>query len=273
MDTGLIRAAGAELRYRRLPRDGARTLLLLHGITDGAAAWSRVADALAPGYDLVMPDARGHGGSSRVDAAPDVATLAADAAAVLDALSLGPVLVWGHSMGAETAAALAASRPDLVAAAVLEDPPFGRTEAAEQDGPDPHLDGFAALLADMRSMSEGERLAVATRQNPTWDAAENEAWAATKAQFDPTMLALLARGLGLGWRHRLAAMRCPVLLVTGDPELGAIVTPEIAAAALEALPDGRAVRIAGAGHSIHRDRFDQTLAHVLAFLAEAAPGR
>jgi len=39
-------------------------LVLLHGFSENGLCWSRVAKALEGEYDVIMPDARGHGLSS-----------------------------------------------------------------------------------------------------------------------------------------------------------------------------------------------------------------
>jgi pimeloyl-ACP methyl ester carboxylesterase len=72
----------------------------------------------------VAYDARGHGES---DPAPDPAAygyaeLAADALVVLDAAGAREAVLMGQSMGAATAAAVALSAPDRVAALVLVTP-------------------------------------------------------------------------------------------------------------------------------------------------------
>ena len=275
METSAVATPDATLAYRRRGRRGAPVLLLLHGITDGAATWDRVASELEDAFDLVIPDARGHGDSSRTAAEIDIATLAGDAAALLDALGLAKVAVWGHSMGAATGAALAASRPELVRALVLEDPPYraddpeGPLDATPASSPEPdvHLQAFLALLVAMREMTPAERLAIARRDNPTWDPAEQGPWAETKAAFDPAFS--VPGGLGRGWRRILEAVAVPTLLVTGDPERGGIVTPDVAAEAVALLSHGEAVRIVAAGHSVHRDAFDDTLDAARAFLAQA----
>jgi pimeloyl-ACP methyl ester carboxylesterase len=77
------------------------------------------------GFTAVPYDARGHGES---DPAPEgdaytYPELAADMAAVADAQSpSAPVVVAGHSMGAQTAAAFALTHPDRVAALVAIGP-------------------------------------------------------------------------------------------------------------------------------------------------------
>lgn len=275
MDTGIIDTGDARLAYRRRGPRSAPPLLLLHGITDGGATWDRVAAALETEFDLIIPDARGHGASSRVRGPVDVPTLARDAAAVLDGLGVARAAVWGHSMGAATAAAMAAARPALVSALILEDPPYRDGDPGAGDPPaqgdaappDPHLDAFLALLVAMREMTPAERLAIARRDNPTWAAAEQSPWAETKAQFDPRFS--VPGGLGRGWRETLAAVAAPTLLVTGDPERGGIVTPEVACEAVALLPRGHARRIAGTGHSVHRDAFDTALDTARAFLLQS----
>jgi pimeloyl-ACP methyl ester carboxylesterase len=57
------------------------------------------------------------------------------------------------------------------------------------------------------------------------------------------------------------------LLVTGDPESHAIVTPEIAQQAARLWQNGEVVQVPGAGHSIHRDRYAETMAPIQAFLS------
>src|SRR5205823_1964466 len=132
-----VQANGITIHYYRTGSDKKPSILLLHGITDSGLCWPRVAHDLEGGYDVIMTDARGHGHSG---ASTDfsIALLADDAAAVIRALGLEKPYVWGHSMGAITAATLAAAYPDLVRAIVLEDPPL-RDEPLFQKIPDKAL--------------------------------------------------------------------------------------------------------------------------------------
>jgi pimeloyl-ACP methyl ester carboxylesterase len=62
---GVIETDRARLRYFRsggeLP-----SVVLVHGFTDSALYFTRVAEALATDYDVVAYDARGHGISTRL---------------------------------------------------------------------------------------------------------------------------------------------------------------------------------------------------------------
>src|SRR5689334_11621176 len=131
---GQINANGITIHYYRSGGDKKPSILLLHGITDSGQCWPRVAVDLEGSYDTIMTDARGHGHSG-ASADFSIALLADDAAAVIRALGLEKPYVWGHSMGAITAATLAAAYPGLVRAVVLEDPPL-RDEPRFQETPD-----------------------------------------------------------------------------------------------------------------------------------------
>ncbi len=115
---------------------------------------------------VLATDARGHGRSGLPAEPVSEAVLAADAAMVLDDLAAGPVLVVGHSMGATTAAQLGRIRPDLVSAAVLEDPPvFGR-ELLPAGCPVPDW------LTDLRALDPQDTLDRGRADNPRWSADE-----------------------------------------------------------------------------------------------------
>ena len=64
----------------------------------------------------------------------------------------------------------------------------------------------------------------------------------------------------------VSTINCPVLLLTGDPARGAIVTPEAAAEAARLWRVGQVVHVAGAGHNIRRDRWEPFRAAVTTFL-------
>lgn len=95
-------------------------LLAVHGITANGLSWATVAAHL-PEQRVLAPDLRGRGRSNRMPGPYGLRRHAADLAALLDADGGGARVVLGHSMGAFVAAALAASRPDLVARLVLID--------------------------------------------------------------------------------------------------------------------------------------------------------
>ncbi|HEY3685261.1 MAG TPA: alpha/beta fold hydrolase [Streptosporangiaceae bacterium] len=101
--------------------DAGPPVLLLHPLALSGAVWDQVAAFLGGAYRAVAMDARGHGGSSWDGRPFTVADMAADAAAVIEELDLGPAHVVGMSMGGSTALVLAETRPDLVDGLVIAD--------------------------------------------------------------------------------------------------------------------------------------------------------
>jgi pimeloyl-ACP methyl ester carboxylesterase len=79
--------------------------------------------------------------------------------------------------------------------------------------------------------------------------------------------ALAAVAQATPWREVISRIQCPILLITGDPEPYAIVTPEVAQEAAHLWKYGEVLHISGAGHNIHRDRYDETMTPVRAFLS------
>jgi pimeloyl-ACP methyl ester carboxylesterase len=264
---GNVETNGITVHYHRTGSAGKPVLLLLHGITDSGRVWVRVAGNLADGYDIITTDARGHGESSDLTTGFSIPMLADDTAGVITGLGLQRPFVWGHSMGAITAATLAANYPELVRAVVLEDPPL---VAATPDpgGASREQDAAASRPAfpDFRAMSSQERLATAAAMNPGWHPDELPPWAESKAQFDPAIGNHFASFQGYPWRDVLARIVCPALLITADPEAGAIVTPAVAQEAAALLKQGQVVHIPGSGHNIHREQYEQTMLAVTAFL-------
>jgi pimeloyl-ACP methyl ester carboxylesterase len=220
---------------------GDRRALLLHGLGSDGATWWRLASELAEdGYLVVAPDLRGHG-RSPVAADHRIGTLAADAAA----LGSGWDLVVGHSLGGAIAADLLARPAVGIAAAVLVDPVL-RLE--DQDRPELH----ARLRAEAGGMTAED----IRRVHPEWD--ERDVWRkvmATRAVTPDVIDAVLHDNdpwdvlpLVTGWAAR-------VHLLAGDPELGGSLPVELIAR----LDDGDRITgevVAGAGHSIHRERPD-----------------
>ena len=96
-------------------------LLLLHGLMGRATTWNETATWLTPHFRVVALGQRGHGLSDKSDHASSREHYVADIATVIEALGIGPSIIIGHSMGELNAWTLAARRPDLVKALVLED--------------------------------------------------------------------------------------------------------------------------------------------------------
>jgi pimeloyl-ACP methyl ester carboxylesterase len=99
---------------------GAPTVLLLHGwMASGGLNWFRTFDGLGEHFHVLAMDMRGHGRGIRSSRRFRLADCADDAAALLDALGTGPVIVVGYSLGGPVAQLLWKRHPDLVEGLVL----------------------------------------------------------------------------------------------------------------------------------------------------------
>lgn len=108
-------------RHHVHPDPSRPTLLLLHGWTANAdLQWFTAYEALAAEYSFVAIDHRGHGRGLRADVPFTLEDAADDAAALVEALGVGPVITVGYSMGGPISLLLARRHPHLVRAVVVE---------------------------------------------------------------------------------------------------------------------------------------------------------
>ena len=254
-------------------REEGPSLLLLHGFAGSAHCWPDAVDRWSGDYRVVTVDARGHGDSPRwtpdqLEDQPwqvlvdDLVVLLEDLAAVG---ILRPVLV-GHSMGAGTAAAASARRPELVRALVLEDPPWDAEPAAD----DPvratrHEAWFTSFRVDMEA-----RIAERRRERPGWPESELAPWAMAKVQAHPEMLASPRLRPEATWRDTVTALDVPTLVVTGDQD-DAVIVGSRTRAELDSLANAHltVAVVAGASHTVRCDNVEAYHAVVDPFIARA----
>ena len=94
-------------------------LLVINGTSQSLGFWVDTVQAWAGSYRVITYDLRGMGGSERGSGAISVASLAEDAAALLDALEVPRAHVLGYSLGSAVAQELALAAPEKVASLVL----------------------------------------------------------------------------------------------------------------------------------------------------------
>ena len=99
-------------------------VVINHGAGDDGLCWSRVAMELEQDYDVILPDARGHGKSASGAGDYSTSQRVADLVGIIHSLKLDRPAIGGHSMGADTCLHLAANYPDLTRGIFLEDPPI-----------------------------------------------------------------------------------------------------------------------------------------------------
>lgn len=112
-------STGVTLPYVEQGSPTGVPVLMLHGITDSWHSFEPVLPHLPARVRALALTQRGH---ADADQSPDgyrTRDFAADAAAFIEALGLGPVVLVGHSMGTTNALRLAIDRPDLVRGLVL----------------------------------------------------------------------------------------------------------------------------------------------------------
>lgn len=240
-------------------------LVLAHGFSDNGMCWLPVAQALSADYDVILPDARGHGLSSRVQPG-QVANRAADLAAFISALGVERPVVGGHSMGGITASVVGAHHPDLARALILEDPAWfdRRPEQAplvREDSP------WHKELQDYAGQTVEEVMEKCRAASPRWAEIELRPWAESKKQLDLNVFMMRDSLMELDWKEIARRISVPTLLVTADVDKGGIVSPENAQKARELNPLIRVAHIAGVGHSIRRENFSAYMAAVTGFLS------
>jgi hypothetical protein len=102
------------------------------------------------------------------------------------------------------------------------------------------------------------------RKHPRWSAGDCEGWVYSEKKVSLDYLKRFTSG-GIRWNEFVGDISCPALLISAQRGIVSEDTARVAARAIRSL---KTVRIKGAGHSIHRDRFEEFLEVVARFLGE-----
>ena len=270
--------ARGELAALRGGTPGGPRLLCLHGWLDNAASFLPLAPHLA-GFDLVALDLPGHGASAHRAPGYDYAFVdwVHDALDAMDALGWDRADWLGHSMGGAIAASVAAAAPARVRRLALVEalgPVAAEAQGAGKRLRDavaarraltgkpprliPDLDtAVAARLAASRMTPEAARLIVERNLRPIEG---GYAWRSDPRLTLPSHLRLTEETV----QSLLRAIEAPVLVIAADPA-PPYFTPDVRAARLACLADGRVEVIPG-GHHLHMEQPARVAAPLLDFL-------
>jgi pimeloyl-ACP methyl ester carboxylesterase len=244
--------------------------VLLHGATDNGLCWTPVAEELADRYDVIMPDALGHGLSDRLNPDSKSGNSVTLMVMLIEGLGLDKPVIMGHSMGAGTTIGIAIEYPILPRAIILEDPGW-RTEeelALERDESRIHQrESFIKTFTGYGKRTLEELINECRTNNPLWSEAEIGPWAASKLQFDPALFSA-GRFEMPSYIEQVPRIQCPILLITAENGIVSAKTAEHASKLWASKSIFRSVRIKGAGHNIRRERYDEFMAALNHFLEE-----
>jgi pimeloyl-ACP methyl ester carboxylesterase len=244
-------------------------LVLAHGITDDGLCWSPVANALSGQYDVIMVDCRGHGRSGAPDDGYNQVTMATELAGLIEGLGLGNPFLLGHSMGAATALVLAGLYPDLPRAILLEDPPNFWSPPDTSPQADDRRSSMQSWMVNLKRKTHSELLTECRMANPDWQEAEFLPWVDSKHRFSLKITQLFhQKGESPGeLSDLLKKINCPAMLITADPERGAILGEDDVNRLKTFVPHLENVLITGAGHNIRREQFSRYMSVVREYLS------
>jgi len=254
---------------------GHAPILFLHGGALTARTWDVVCLGLRRDHHCVALDQRGHGDSEWspvMDYAPDAH--ARDIDGVLDAFGFDRAVLVGQSMGGLNAFVYTTRHPERVAGLVLVDVgPEIQLRGAQRIGDfvanTAEIDSIDAFveqamvfnpLRDRRLLTYSVHNSVRQRPDGTWVRKNDTRF------FGQVGAEEISRRIAAYWQA-VDTIRCPTLVVRGARS--DVFLDDAAERFARALPDGRWVRIEGAGHTVQGDNPVGLIGAIRDFLGDA----
>jgi len=235
-------------------------VVLLHGLIGNGPVWTPLARALEGEFDVVMPDARGHGGSSAPDHGYRYDDHASDVVGLIRGLHLARPVLLGHSMGGMTAAVVASRGAGIIRGLILVDPTFlspdRQREVRDSDVVDQHRRALGLQKSDLAAE-------IAAR-HPRRSSEIVELLAEARLKTSVHAFDVLTPP-NPAYRDVVSAIEVPSLLVIGDAP---VVTLEVASELRGLNPRVRIEQIKDAGHGLPFDQPERLAELVASFLRE-----
>ncbi|MBO9731452.1 MAG: alpha/beta hydrolase [Chitinophaga sp.] len=248
---------GIRLHYTRTGGNKP-PLILLHGLMTNGLCWSHIARVLETDYDVIMPDARGHGLSGKPGHGYQYEDHASDIIGFISALQLPAPVLLGHSMGGMTAAVVASRIPAALCSVILADPTF-LSPAVQQEV---YESDVAAQHQKILGQSLEELIAAARIRHPKRSPEITETYANARLQTSMAAFDVL-RPPNPDYRELIRRIDIPTLLLFGDK---GVVQVDMAEELQQLNPRLQAGLIRDAGHSLHMDQPEEFIMMMKTFL-------
>ena len=255
--TAICETNGMYLHYTRTGGNSL-PLILLHGLTANGICWTALARDLEREYDVIMPDARGHGESSVPDDGYRYEDHANDVIGLIKALRLASPVLIGHSMGGMIATVVAGRHPKLLRGLILADPSFLSPEVQREVRDSDVVDQHRRIL----KMSLDEIVADARNRHPQRSSELLELLAQARLQTSMSAFDVLAPPYP-DYMQLVRSIDVPTLLVIGE---NGVVSSDVAAELQRVNPNFHVEKISKTGHGLHYDQPKHFAAIVKSFL-------
>jgi pimeloyl-ACP methyl ester carboxylesterase len=225
---------GAEVVYRM--RRGRDPLVLLHALGCDASMWDGVVASLPPDRALIVPEMRGHGGSTLGWRAPSVDQWAADVVEILRRNEIVAPAIAGLSMGGYVGLAIAAARPGLARAYGFVD----TTAAPDDEGGRARRAAGCAMIrrSGWRAFADALIPSLLNDNRPRFAEHRDHLVAMLGRSGDsglpPTLMALAGRA---DRRSLLPSLRVPAAVVVGSVD--ALTPPDASRALAAGIPGSK----------------------------------
>lgn len=239
-------------------------LLLIHGVGLDATIWDRMLPELARHHRVIVYDMLGHGASPRPEPDVTLRDYAVQACRLLDHLGIAGCAVAGFSMGALVVEEMAISFPAHVTRLAAISGVYARTPAQQLAVRTRALEiavrGVAHLIAPALERWLTPQFRTANPelvQSIEKRMRENDATGYLRSQ---AIFATADEDLA----HRVDAIRCPALIVTGEHDSGS--TPEMATGLAAHIAGSQVVIMPGLRHLLPIEAPAVLARHLIEFL-------
>jgi pimeloyl-ACP methyl ester carboxylesterase len=244
-------------------------LLLIMGLGATHVWWHRLTPILSSRFRTILFDNRGVGESDMPPGPYDMAAMADDAMAVLDAAKVDSAHVFGASMGGMIAQELALQYPDRVRSLILGCTSCGGRESvpARREV----LDALGARAAMTREEATRVMVPFIFDAGTPRDLVEEDLAIRLAANVpnEGYFAQLQAIRAWTGTHARLGTIAVPTLVIHGETD--ELVPPENGRILARAIPNATLAIIPRASHIFFTDQFEPSRAALVAFLEQRVP--
>ena len=269
------------LNYAEGPDNGP-PILFIHGITDNWRSFLPIMPSITMRWHIYAIDLRGHGKSGHTTGHYTYRDYTRDLRKFIKKEINQPTILFGHSLGGMIATMLAADNPEIEALVIGDSPPnydgsmrkdlikrmsyWRRAKETAEKGET--VSDVLRLLGEKKLMWGNVVI-----DDPIFLLRTAMRWSRMDPDIlsnivgcgdDPSKFDEMVEGYETG--RLIPRLRCPVLLLRGNPELGGAVSDEEAKRAVELISDLMYVYIPTLGHSLFPKGAEPILSSVTVFL-------